>query len=258
MWFTAGSRLGRIDAHDSITSFPLPNPSAAAEDLATDSNGAVWFIEKVPTQVGDATNRYSNVVGRMDASGAVTEYPVGTESDGLPWPPSTIVRGPDGAMWFTEGTAKAVGRIDLAGQVTNFALPGFCSGVCQPGSITAGNGALWFANTFGGRVGRLTPSGQLRSFRVRGTSSGTPVRAITMGPDRAIWFASNAIVGRRTASGRVSRWVLDGSQGGAIATRITSGPSRTVWVATYTTLYRVPVNLPKRSRTPGSGGGGRR
>jgi virginiamycin B lyase len=145
MWFTAGARLGRIDSRGNITSFPLPNPSAVADDLAVGSDGAVWFIERVPSEtVIDNSRQYTNVVGRMDVSGVVAEYPVGTTSLEAGYP-STIVPGLDGTMWFTEGTAKSVGRVDLQGHVTNFPLRGFCSGACLPGSITAANGAVWFA-----------------------------------------------------------------------------------------------------------------
>src|SRR5262245_28898572 len=55
-----------------------------------------------------------------------------------------ITAGPDGNLWFTEGSVRRIGRISLAGVVTEFSTG--ISG--SPGGITAGpDGNLWFTES---------------------------------------------------------------------------------------------------------------
>jgi virginiamycin B lyase len=65
-----------------------------------------------------------------------------------------IAPGPDGNLWFSEYNATKIGRIPLAGQITQFTLPdpmsnpvGLCSGP---------DDTLWFAESAGNRIGRLS------------------------------------------------------------------------------------------------------
>jgi virginiamycin B lyase len=67
--------------------------------------------------------------------------------------PVGIAAGPDGAMWFTNESNNAIGRITTGGAVTNFTDPG----ISGPDSITAGpDGAMWFTDPGGDAVGRIT------------------------------------------------------------------------------------------------------
>jgi streptogramin lyase len=66
---------------------------------------------------------------------SVTEFPIPTANS----TPFSITAGPDGNIWFTETGGNKIGRISLAGTITEFSAPG------APGGITAGpDGALWF------------------------------------------------------------------------------------------------------------------
>ncbi len=80
-------------------------------------------------------------------AGTVTEFPVpGGE-------PSFITAGPDGALWFTEGTGN-IGRITPSGSITEFPIPTASS---MPVGITAGpDGNLWFAENSASKIGRIT------------------------------------------------------------------------------------------------------
>ena len=91
----------------------------------------------------------------------ITEYAVPTANSGL----SGITVGPDGALWFTEGTGNKIGRITTAGVVTNeFSVP---TAVSQPFAIALGpDGALWFIAIDIGRITRPAtwlPSSPFRS-----------------------------------------------------------------------------------------------
>jgi streptogramin lyase len=49
----------------------------------------------------------------------ITEFPVPTASSGV----LGITAAPDGNLWFTEQSANKLGRITLAGVITEFPLP---------------------------------------------------------------------------------------------------------------------------------------
>ena len=79
--------------------------------------------------------------------------------------PSSIVRGPDGNLWFTEFDSPGrIGRITPAGVVTEFTggiTPGF-SANSAPLAITAGpDGNLWFTE-YSGRADRADHAGRGR------------------------------------------------------------------------------------------------
>ena len=109
--------------------------------------------------------------------------------------PSGITAGPDGNLWFTEYGGHKIGRITIAGVITEYPA--------RSGSflyqITAGpDGNLWFTDIYLNRIGRITPSGSLLESQAK-----QPDRypwGITSGPDGNIWFTenrANAIAVRR-------------------------------------------------------------
>src|SRR5205814_358315 len=104
---------------------------------------ALWFTEIAAKKIG-----------RITASGAVTEFALGSN----PGNPREITAGPDGALWFTLSAVSAVGRINTEGDVTEFTLPN--AGSLE--GITAGpDGNLWFTDTAaGGKVRRVTTAGR--------------------------------------------------------------------------------------------------
>jgi streptogramin lyase len=87
----------------------------------------------------------------------ITEFPISTSG------PVGITVGPDGALWFTEGSGNKIGRITPAGVITEFPIPTAGSG---PVGITAGpDGALWFTENGTNKIGRIptTAGGDFRS-----------------------------------------------------------------------------------------------
>jgi virginiamycin B lyase len=98
----------------------------------------------------------SPAVAQMTTVGQITEF--GPLTGALL---NTIIKGPDGALWFTEqgdgqpGTSK-IGRITTTGQISLFPTPTVQSGA---NNIVAGpDGNLWFTepNTGVGNIGRIT------------------------------------------------------------------------------------------------------
>jgi virginiamycin B lyase len=112
----------------------------------------------------------------------ITEYPV--LSGGFP---VEIVKGPDGALWFTENFNDRIGRIDATTKiVTEYTVPGNF-----PEEIALGpDGALWFTAQAGNWIGRITTAGVITTTSVP-TASSQPT-GIAAGPDNAMWFTEQS------------------------------------------------------------------
>lgn len=97
LWFalTNAYALGRITVEGEITTVELPY---IAGIVAADSEGRIWFADLSGSEVG-----------YLDRAGKVTPI-------ALPKAPRKIrsmAEGPDGAMWFADQAARAIGRITV-------------------------------------------------------------------------------------------------------------------------------------------------
>jgi len=123
---------------------------------------------------------------------AVTEY-AGART------PYMIAAGPDGALWFADYYANAIGRITTAGVVTEFTAG--MSVNAGPYGIAAGpDGNLWFTERgIHSGIGRITPAGVITEFS-SGVTAGSQPYQIVAGPDGNLWFTeiSSAQIGRIT------------------------------------------------------------
>ena len=136
----------------------------------------------------------------------------------------SITAGADGNIWFTETGGNKIGRISLAGAITEFSAPG------APGGITAGpDGALWFTEIGGNKIGRMTTAGVITNeFAI--PTPGAAVHEITTGSDGALWFAEAGTdkIGRITTSGVVTEFST-GLAAGSTPFDIVSGPDGALW-----------------------------
>ncbi len=214
-------------------SIPTPNPGASALTVGPDGN--VWFTET-----------YADKIGKVTPDGIFTEYavpnatggnasvdptnPSGT--DGVEAAPTSIVAGKDGALWFTDSSSDAIGRITTDGTITQYPTPGL-----QPNSLTVGpDGAIWFTdNSFSNTIDRLNLDGNGNA-----TFSEFPLpenfsmpTGLTTGPDGALWFAEsgNDAIGRITTGGAVTEWPILGNFNSPEA--LTFDASGNLWVAGY-------------------------
>ena len=116
----------------------------------------------------------------MTLDGRVTEFTLPGADRG----PGDITAGADGNMWFVELNGRAdnrvvdgnrVGRITMAGEITEFPMP--ASG--SPVNIAVGpDRNIWY--TKGNAIGRVTPAGVITEFDLPGGGTG-----LTAGSDRA-------------------------------------------------------------------------
>jgi len=111
-------------------------------------------------------------------SAPITEYSVPTANSGL----VDITRGPDNAMWFTENAAHKVGRIDVNGTITEFAIPSGGS----PYGIAATDTDLWVTLSPGNSIARITTSGVVTEYPIP-TPNSNPT-GIVRAAFETIWF----------------------------------------------------------------------
>src|SRR4051812_28445342 len=71
----------------SISLFPAPAVDSNPYGIVAGPDGNLWFTESG-----------ANNIGRISATGVITEFPIPTADSG----PSAIAAGPDGNLWFTE------------------------------------------------------------------------------------------------------------------------------------------------------------
>ncbi|MGH7484629.1 MAG: virginiamycin B lyase family protein, partial [bacterium] len=169
------------------------------------------------------------------ATSPITEFNISTQFGIASMLSGSITPGSDGALWFTDEGADAIGRISVTGEVKEFATPTRTSGPgattldIETNGITSGpDGNLWFTenNNGAGQIGRCTPKGAITEFPVHG---GEPT-SITKGPDGNLWFTDNSFnnaIGVITPSGVVKEYTIPTAYSGPSS--IVSGPDRNLW-----------------------------
>jgi virginiamycin B lyase len=164
-------------------------------------------------------NLASAEIDRIDPAG--THSPIGLEFGVDPF---AIVRGPDGAMWFTENGGNRIGRLTVDGELSEY----FLRDHSIPTGITVGpDGALWFAQRGVSSIGRITVDGEITEWPTISTRA-APL-GITTGSDGAIWFtltSANAI-GRITVDGVMTELPLPAPS--HTPQWITTGPDGALW-----------------------------
>ncbi len=153
IWFTdpCAGAIGRIKG-GALTEESIPasvNPYPEPIGIAVGSDGNIWF-----TDIGLFPG--NSAIGKVN----VSAFPVGGISEiGLPNSGSSgnIVGGPDGALWFTDCSNDAIGRIPTTATSTSdiaeYALP---TAGAEPHGIARGpDGNLWFTEFSGNSIGRL-------------------------------------------------------------------------------------------------------
>jgi streptogramin lyase len=159
---------------------------------------------------------------------SITEFPIGSIGNNLP----NITSGPDGSLWFTEGTNK-IGRITSTGVISEFPLPIEGS---FPYDITPGSdGNIWFTET-SNRIGRITTQGVITEYSI---GDGI-VTGITKGSDGNIWFAniSQSKIGKITPDGIITQYSIPFDSSlyfGTNINDITLGSDGNIWFAESST-----------------------
>jgi virginiamycin B lyase len=216
---TSGNRLvmlGPVTGHESAfgvqLSVDVPTPGAQPFGITSLHDGTVWF-----TELG------LDSLGCIGVLGGVVEFPAGTDegvvsmiaSSGdslwftanqanaigyirggdsavqlfeVPTPhagPVGITVGDDGAAWFVEIVAGAIGRVDRNGRFTEFPLPWSES---KPHAICVDPaGGCWFTLWGSNQLGHITLEGEISLVDLSDTHS--EPHGLAVAPDGTIWVA---------------------------------------------------------------------
>jgi virginiamycin B lyase len=130
IWFTdiatrhIGTVISGVPSEFSASTFT--NQPSTAEDIVAGSDGSLWVAE-------------GNLIAQVSTSGTIMNQFSGAGAIGQG---NFITAGPDGALWFTDTSNNAIGRITTSGAITEYPLP---TGNALPNGITVGpDGNLWF------------------------------------------------------------------------------------------------------------------
>jgi len=121
---------------DKITGQTVYSPTGVPGNITVGPDGNLWFTES------------GNAIASMTPTGVFTYFglPSGSQADYL-------TNGPDNAVWFTDSTTNSVGRISIAGNVTEYPIT---TTSASPMGITMGpDNALWFTESAMSKIGRV-------------------------------------------------------------------------------------------------------
>jgi len=210
-----GSHIAQITTAGVETEFPLSRGGWTGVTLGPDNN--VWFTE------------LARGAGYITPSGSVTEYP-GKVFAAMQYL-NGIVAGSDGALWLTGGNTSNLGRLTVAGQLTN--VYPLNNGSLPIWNAEGPDGAVWFTESATNLIGRIDTSGTLSTFSIP-TQTSQP-GGITAGGDGNLWFVEEAAnqVAKITPFGTVTEYSLGSTFQGLFG--IAGGPDGNVWFGEYST-----------------------
>jgi streptogramin lyase len=155
---------------------------------------------------------------------SITEFPV----PGCSNSPDSIVAGPDGNVWFTEGPSDAIGVINpTTDAISSFTVP---TANANPAGITVGpDGNLWFTEYLGDKIGVINPATHAISEFPVPTAGARPM-AITAGSSGNLWFTELA-VGQIGEINLTTHAITEFKAllGGVGPIGITAGPDGNLW-----------------------------
>ena len=202
VWFTAylPARIGKITPSGQITTYFL-SAGTCPDDIVTGPDNNLWVTLSCSTPAQ---------IVRITTSGTMTSYTI--PGGGSP-SPEDIAVGPNGALWFTESGADAIGEITTAG---SFSTPIAVGAI--PQAIALGpDGDAWVTLGLAHKIDKITATGQITSYP--GPFTGNLGFGIAPGADGAMWFAAGgSTIGRITTGGVVTTFqIASGSDAESVA-----------------------------------------
>jgi len=150
-----------------------------------------------------------------------------------------IAVGSDQNIWFTDPADTVVGRVTMAGVLTEYLMP---NNLEEPQRITSGpDGALW-VTVIGGsgapdEIARVTTGDSVTEYPIP-TPSSVPV-GIAVGSDKNIWFAEAGAnkIGKITTAGSFTEYSLP--NGVIEPVDVTKGPDGNIWFTSYSYVGKI-------------------
>jgi virginiamycin B lyase len=154
-----------------ITQFDIPTRTAVPHNLAVDSRGRIWFVE-----------RFADKVGVLDPETAgFREFPIPAGAR-----PHGVLADKDGFVWWTESRGNHLGRLDpRTGQMKRYPLPQERS---SPHTLfLASDGLIWMTQIGGNRVASFDPNAErFREYPI--PTKGSRPYGIVVDSRNQVWF----------------------------------------------------------------------
>lgn len=175
LWTAIGTTIYRLTPSGAVNAFP--HVGGPVTSLATGPDHALWFTL--------SNGLRGPNLGRITVFG-IQLFP----TPGGPISPSTLVAGPDGAMWF--GTLLGTyGKITTAGVLTTY---GTVNGTLVFADAVATRDAVWLAAVNGTAV-RIVPFLGATAYQLAPDQHSKPIliNGITAARDGSVWLSSSVV-----------------------------------------------------------------
>jgi streptogramin lyase len=204
IWFADGSRIGEYTPGSGAVQFFSTGLQSNSEVrmIIAGAPGTMWFYDEGANGTATPSGKPTYFGTINTATGAITEYPTGNGAAPVIGPMSMIL-GPDGAVWFTDGYRLAIGRVDpTSGAVTEYPTSTPSYPVTSPMKlVVAPDNTIWFlateTQTGAGLAGTISTNGTIQQFAL---PSGGIFTALAVGADHNLWYGVDPEAGIGYAS----------------------------------------------------------
>jgi virginiamycin B lyase len=234
-----GASIARVEATGRLTRFHVcPARNCGFFDITAGADGNVWYDRSFRDDPNDP-HRGNGSINRITPAGKITSFPVPPKADGSDAPVINryggMTAGPDGNVWLSELSRRAIGRITPSGQYTEFPVPDDWG----PTGIASYAGDLWIGDANQPVVRRLNTDGQLvAEYRFDLPDDGFPETtrgSLAAGPN-GVYFdipAQPIGIGRVTAAGDLTLFDSGASPGGFSIVQLARGPDDNIWFKAF-------------------------
>jgi streptogramin lyase len=214
LWFTdqGSNEIGSITTAGAVKEYSLPLKTVIGPRGITEGpEGNMWF----------ANGR----VGKITASGEVTEYAVPNGSEAF-----SITPGPEGYLWFTDWGTSKISKMSPSGVIV--AEYSMSNPYDRPEGIVLGpEGDFWFTSYYSGdtsevsTIGKITPTGVITEYALPENAEPAGIAA---GPDGNLWYtdAGTNKIGKINANGEHTEYALPT---GSAPDKIAQGSDGLLW-----------------------------
>jgi streptogramin lyase len=171
-----------------------PQPLGESIGMTLGPDGKMWFTQ----------DNTPSVVGKIDMSGKIVEYPVSTV-------PLQIIEGPDGDLWFVEIDPGTIAKITTSGRLTEYPIPSNPTGLA-----IGGDGNIWVADD-NKSVVKVTVDGVTTDYPLPHPKHHHYIFGIAGGPDKNVWFTDLGTneIGSVTPHGHFTMYRIPTASSGA-------------------------------------------
>jgi streptogramin lyase len=177
-----------------FTRYNISQAGGFAIGITVDQAGNPWF------GLGNGS------IGTINQdTGKLKAYPLANANAGV----GTIKVDANGNVWFTEGNAPGIGKLNpTTGKESEFLLPPASRQLTPTFLVIDSNGNVWFnevdySDATGGKLGRLSPDGAISEWSV--PTVGAEIEEIALDSKGNLWFAEQGNISLNPSPNKVGK-----------------------------------------------------